>query len=706
MHSRYSLITPLALIAGLSHAQTTAPEKKDAAPTKLTAMPEVVVTGQAPSYTASDAVTASKLDVPLKDLPVSVQVVPKEVLVDRGATKVEQVAETVSGVHAESSYGNNGAMFFNIRGFTASDSLRDGFRNYGYLANRDIQNIDRIEVLKGPAGALYGSASSLGGYINTLSKRPMREAFTELGITAGSFGLLRPTMDWNQPLNADGSLAGRLNIAWETNDTFRDNSGYKSFSIAPSLKWDVNADTTLTLLMEYDRREREGFDFGVPNLPNYKKFSRTRYFGLDHSYGALADYGTNDTYAATLIMEHKINENWTWREAGHYTYSLQLSNQSFPNNYLYTGGDQLSYSSYAGADEHAFDAAIQSELLGKFDTGSLQHHVVIGAEASRLEHGFKGSTIRNYLVDLFDAHSHPLLDAPASSLGGRTVTDNLGLYLQDLIDLTPSVKLLAGVRADWFRTKSQSGNQPTSPISEFDWSPRAGIVWEPVQDTSLYFGYNKAFAAVVGHSATGQSFDAEGGEQYEVGVKQDMLKGKLSANLAVFQLTRSGILTTDPTNPLNQVQTGEQRSRGIEFDLAGELTPAWKMIFNYAYTDAEVTRDNDFPVGDALSNVPKHSGALWTKYQFQDGALKGFGIGAGLTYVGEREANLPNTYKLDAYWRTDAVIYYDHGNWRTQVNFLNLFSTHYYRGGQAGVFNYTLDPGAPFTVQASVTYRF
>lgn len=696
----------LTLLAILASTALQAQDKPKTETNNLTAMPEVIVTGQAPSYTASDAVTASKLDVPLKDLPVSVQVVPKEVIADRGATKVEQVAETVSGVRAESSYGNNGAMFFNIRGFTASDSLRDGFRNYGYLSSRDVQNIDRIEVLKGPGSALYGSASSLGGYINTLSKRPQNDAFTELGITAGSFGLLRPTIDWNQPLNADGSLAGRLNAAWERNDTFRDNGGYRSFCIAPALKWDVDADTSLTLLLEYDRRERDGFDFGVPNLPNYKQFSRTRYFGLDDSYGGLADYGTNDTYAATFIMEHKLNGNWTWREAAHYSYGLQRSNQSFPNNFLYTGGDLLAYSSYAGANEHAYDAALQSELLGKFDTGSLTHHVVIGAELSRLDHGSEGSTIRDYMFDLFDARSHPLLSASVPFPSSQVRTDNLGIYLQDLIDLTPSVKLLAGLRADWFSTKTWSAGALGSPTSEFDWSPRAGLVWQPAQDTSLYFGYNKAFAAVVGHNFSGQSFKAEGGEQYEVGVKQDMLGGKLSANLAAFELTRSGILTSDPTNPLNQVQTGEQRSRGIEFDLAGELTPAWKLIFNYAFTDAEVTEDNAFPIGDALSNVPKHSGSLWTKYQFQDGALKGFGIGAGLTYVGEREANLPNTYKLDAYWRTDAALYYDHGNWRTQVNFLNVFNDHYYRGGSTGTFNYTLDPGAPFAVQASVTYKF
>jgi iron complex outermembrane receptor protein len=242
--------------------------------------------------------------------------------------------------------------------------------------------------------------------------------------------------------------------------------------------------------------------------------------------------------------------------------------------------------------------------------------------------------------------------------------------------------------------------------TEFTLSPRVGIVWQPVESTSLYVSWSKSHVPNVGHSVSNSIFDAEKAEQFEVGVRQDIIKGKLSANLAAYDLTRDNVLTADPDNPLNQVQTGEQGSRGIEFDLAGEITPSWKLIASYAYTDAEVKSDTFFPVGDALSNVPEHSGSLWSTYQFQDGALKGFGFGAGVYYVGEREANLPNTYSLPGYWRTDAVLFYECENWRVQVNFLNVFDKDYYTGGDAGVFNYTLNPSQPFSVQASVTYRF
>ena len=675
----------LTLVSSVLQAQTT------------TQLPTVTVTAEAPL----SATTATKMDIPLKDLPASVQVVPKEVLRDRGVTKIEEIAETVSGVHAESSYGNNGATFFNIRGFTASDSLRDGFRNHGYDAFRDVQSIDHIEVLKGPASALYGSASSLGGNINVLSKRPQRDAFTELGITAGSFGIVRPTLDWNQPLNKDGSLATRLNLSLERNDTFRDNGGYKSIAVAPSIKWDLDPDTSITVLLEYDHLERDGFDFGVPNIPAYKSISRTRYFGFD------SDYGMNNTYAASVILEHKINANWTWREAAHYNYAKQSSGQPFPDIGSYKAGTVVPYTDYPYVtDEHSFDIDLQNELLGKFETGSVKHSMVIGAELSRNESGYGANSYYGSNLDIYNASYHTPLVLLANNPSGEQITDDLGLYIQDLIEFTPQWKLLAGLRADWFYTKAYSGGKLGSDSTEFEWSPRAGLVWQPVETTSIYFAYSKAFAAVVGHNTTGQSYNAEGGEQYEVGLKQDLIKNQLSANLSAYDLTRTGILTTDPLNPLNQVQTGEQRSRGIEFDLAGELTPAWKLIASYAFTDAKVSQDNSLHVGDYLSNVPKHSGNLWSTYQFQDGPLKGFGIGAGLTFVGEREANLPNTYKLDAYWRTDASLFYERSNWRAQVNFFNLFNTHYYTGGQAGVFNYTLDPSKPFSVQATITYKF
>ncbi len=669
------------------------------AQTQPITLPTVTVTAQAPAYKADSATTATKMDIPLKDLPASVQVVPKELLKDRGVTRTEQIVENVSGIQAESSYGGNGATFFNIRGFTTSNGLRDGFRNYGYIAFRDVQAIERIEVLKGPSGALYGGVGSLGGYINTVSKRPLSNAIGEVGITAGSFGLLRPTLDWNQPLS--DSLGFRLNSAYEHNDGFRDLSGYDSFSVAPAIRWDIDKDTSLVLLTEYGRLEREAFDFGVPNLPGYTQFPRKAYYGLP------SDYGSNDTYAATLLFEHKFNEDWTLRLGAHYSYASQFSNQTFPDNYLYTSGDLLPFTNYLGSDNDSHDGAVQAELVGKFNTGSIKHNALIGAEYGYFNQG-SGRT-KMYSFNMSLSHPGRISDYTFSGIsdGGRALANTAGLYVSDLIELTPQWKLLLGGREDWFFNETQTFDGNTAEKSEeTHFSPRAGLVWQPLPTTSVYFSYGKTYVPVIGHSTSNAVFDAEKGAQFEVGIKQDLIKDRLSVNLAAYDLTRTGILTSDPTDPKNQIQTGEQRSRGIELDLAGEITTGWKIIASYAYTDAEVRSDTNWPVGDALSNVPKHSGSVWSTYQFQDGPLKGFGFGAGLYYVGEREANLPNTYKLSGYWRTDATLFYERNNWRAQLNILNVFDKHYYTGGDAGVFNYTVNPSLPFSVQATITYKF
>ena len=659
-------------------------------------LPETTITARPPGYSPGDASTATKTDTPIKDLPASVQVVPKELLQDRGVTRIEQIAETVSGVHAEPSYGENGATFFNVRGFTTSNALRDGFRNYGYLANRDLQAVERVEILKGPAGALYGASGSLGGFINTISKRPQPGTFGELGLTLGSYGLLRPTLDFNAPLG--GGVTARLNLAYEHNDTFRDQGGYYSFSIAPALRWDVNEDTSLTLLMEYNRLEREGFDFGIPNVPQYRQLSRSRYHGLT------SDYGDNDTYAGTLIFEHRLSDEWKLRIAGHASYSNQISNQTFPDLGAYTGGTRVPFFTYFASDEDSADYAVQAELLGKFATGAIQHNALFGVELSRVQHGFGSANYYGFDLDLRDAGFRSAFGPKQSYADGKAEGDALGIYLQDMIELTPQIKILGGLRADWFQNRVYDAGQKTGEADEQHFSPRAGIVWQPLPTTSLYASWSRSFAPNIGHSVSSSLFSAEEGEQFELGIKQDLIRDRLNATFSAFDLTRTGILTTDPTNPLKQIQTGEKRSWGIEFDLGGEPLPGWKITASYAYTDTEVVSDTFLPVGQPLSNVPRNSGSLWSTYQVQTGKLKGLGV--GLYYTGQREANLPNTYDLPAYWRTDATVFYERENWKAQINVLNVFDRQYYTGGETGVFNYTLNPSQPFSVQASVSFKF
>jgi iron complex outermembrane receptor protein len=310
-------------------------------------------------------------------------------------------------------------------------------------------------------------------------------------------------------------------------------------------------------------------------------------------------------------------------------------------------------------------------------------------------------------LDLFNPGTvSPLVASAPSGPYHQGQGKDLGIYVQDLIDVAAHVKLHVGLRADRFENRELFGDAETASDGQTAFSPRVGLVWQPTDSTSLFTSWSRSHSPNVAHSVSNSTYDAEIGEQVEVGVKHELIKNRLNSTLAVFNLKRANILTSDPLDPTRQVLTGKQASRGIEFDLAGSITPGWKIIATYTYTDAVVKSDTNLPVGDTLSNVPRQHVTGWSTYEFQGASLKGWGIGAGVYYVGEREANLPNTYKLPAYVRTDAAIFYQSGAWRTQLNLTNLFDRKYYTGGSASVFNYTLDPSRPFSAQLATNYHF
>ncbi|MEJ1936186.1 TonB-dependent receptor, partial [Nostoc sp. NIES-2111] len=232
-------------------------------------------------------------------------------------------------------------------------------------------------------------------------------------------------------------------------------------------------------------------------------------------------------------------------------------------------------------------------------------------------------------------------------------------------------------------------------------SPRIGIVYQPIKPISLYASYSRSFQQVIGTGLDNRLFEPERGTQYEVGIKAD-LTDRLSSTLAFYQLTRSNVLTNDESG-LFSVQTGEQRSRGIELDITGEILPGWNIIASYAYTDATINKDNDFPIGNRLNNVPENALSLWTRYELQNGNLQGLGFGLGLFYVGERQGDLENSFTVPSYVRTDAAIYYRRDNIKVALNLKNLFDINYVEAVESSsrVFY-----GQPFTIQGTISWQF
>jgi iron complex outermembrane recepter protein len=282
-------------------------------------------------------------------------------------------------------------------------------------------------------------------------------------------------------------------------------------------------------------------------------------------------------------------------------------------------------------------------------------------------------------------------------------TDNLGFYLQDQIDLAENWHLLIGGRLDF---TEQDQNQAGSITEQSDtaFSPRLGIVYQPIEPISLYASYSRSFLPVVGRSASDEAFEPERGTQFEVGMRAD-LSDRLALTLAAYHLTKTNVLTLDPNDVDFQIQVGEQRSQGIELNVAGEILPGWNVIASYAYTDAEVTEDNTIPEGTPFANVAENTASLWTTYEIQEGDLQGLGFGLGFFLVGDRPGYDfdPPEFELPGFFRTDAAIYYRRDNWRAQININNLFDVEYYETAQTSEIVY---PGAPFNMRASISYTF
>lgn len=284
-------------------------------------------------------------------------------------------------------------------------------------------------------------------------------------------------------------------------------------------------------------------------------------------------------------------------------------------------------------------------------------------------------------------------------------TQSYGVYLQDQIEFGDQWKLLIGGRYDWISDEFESlvDNADTPQTNNGAFSPRIGLVYQPSDTVSLYASYSRSFRQTTAFTPD-ESFEPTRGTQYELGTRVDFLEGRLSANLAAYNLTRTNIATPDPDNPPFSIQTGEAQSQGIELDVTGEILPGWNVILSHAYTDAEVTEDNVTPIGNQLPNVPFNQASLWTTYEIQQGALEGLGFGLGLFYIGERQGDLANTIALPSYLRTDAALYYSRDRFNAAINIRNLFDIDYVSfadGSQTQI-----QRGAPFTIVGSLNWVF
>ncbi|MEM7061879.1 MAG: TonB-dependent receptor [Cyanobacteria bacterium P01_B01_bin.77] len=673
----------------------------------------LVVTGEEGNrYVEPNTATATRTDTPLRDIPQSIQVVPREVIEDQQVFTLEDALRNVSGV-VSSEQTFNGQQFI-VRGFEGATILQDGLRrNDGRLFGfAELANLESVEVLKGPASVLTGTAEP-GGVINLVTKQPLSEPFYELELQAGSRDFISPSLDLSGPLTGDGRLLYRLNAIYRNEESFRGfDTDIERFFVAPTIRWLINDHTDLTVSLEYTDDELPA-DSGLVAIGD-----EVADIPFDRVIGELDDAREQETLRVAYNFEHRFSDKWKIRNAFSYINSdAESTIFSAISPSADEAGNILLAPSALRTPLEIFD--LQTNVVGEFNIGSIEHTLLFGVDLFRLREP-NGREIRSdffspILFNVFDpvygTVLRPDIDDITLFSALEIRSDTLGIYLQDQVTLLDNLKLLAGIRYE--TVEQETINNPTdlnpnsseSTLNEDAFTPRIGLVYQPIEEVSLYGSYTTSFLPNTTTTVDGDVLEPERGEQFEIGARAELLEGRLVANLAFFDITQENVATTDPDNIFFSVATGKQRSRGIELDIAGEILPGWNIIANYAYTDAEITDDEDGNEGNQLTGVPENNLNLWTTYNIQSGSLEGLGFGLGFNYVSERFGDTANSFTAEDYFLTNAAVSYQRDNWRAALNIRNLFDVDYIESaGRTRTLG--IGPGEPFTLVGSFSIEF
>ncbi len=644
---------------------------------------EVVVVGTKQPYRSLSATGATKTDTPLKDLPQSARVLTADLLLDAGINRLADALDLGSGIARQNNFGGLWDSY-SIRGFTGdpnygSDYLVNGFSSSrGYNGLRDSANTSSVEILKGPAAALYGRGEP-GGTINISTKKPLFQPAQTIEQSVGSFNTYRTALDVTGPLSE--TVAYRVNGAYEKGDSFRDTVGAKRYIFSPSFIWQMAENTTLSYELEAFE-QKTNFDRGVVAVNGVLGLiPNSRYLGEAAGDGLTTVKSTGHQ----IFFQHFFNDDWSLQSGlGYRSSSLggfSTETASLRSD-LRTVWRQRRFRDFDGQDTSG-----RLELLGKFKTASIQHNFLVGVDGyrffdSRIQLRKNPTAADPYALDIYK----PIYGGvQPSNLPVSIDTDeyqwSTSFYAQDQLDLTQQWKALVGVRGDSYRQTFKNNRfAVVNNQSMTATSPRLGLVYQPTKELSLYASAAKGFRPNSGISINNESFPAETSEAFEAGFKLDTLGGKLNTTVAFFSIKKNNVLTVNPADTNFSLAAGEVGSKGIELDVAGDLQRNLHLSFSYAYTDAEVLRDNVLKVGGTLPGVPKHSANLLL---VQDIALAGgrASFGGGMNYTGERNGDVAvtSTFNLPAYTTVKLLSSYSpNKKLRLSLDVDNLLNKQYY----------------------------
>ncbi|WP_122744135.1 TonB-dependent siderophore receptor [Pseudomonas viridiflava] len=663
-----------------------------------------IETAQGPvqGYRATRSAGATRTDTSLHETPQSISVVSREAVEDIGATRLQDALDYAGGVGRANNFGGQGLTTFTVRGFTTGEFYRNGFPiNRGYPNMPDANTIERLEVLRGPATTLYGRGDP-GGTFNVVSKQPLAERSVTLGSQLNDQGMKRGTLDASGPLDDDGRFAYRLNVVGEGGDTFRDHVETERYGVTPVLSWQVDDATRITFEGDF-MRNNAPLDRGLTRYPaQTRTASRDTFFG-EKDVGKLH----NDNNMAQIRFDRDLNADWKLG-GGIQMLDGSLKGDAIEANGLAADGRTLGRNFNYRKLEWT-DRDVQLNVTGHFATAGVDHTLLAGVEYEDYDYKSiirrSSGAVNAYTIDIFD----PVYGKARPALTRTTTNDKENLktyaaFVQDQVALTERMKLLAGVRFERFEHDYDTfGVGVPFTNSDNAVTPRLGLTYDLTDTVAVYANTARSFKPNTGASRLGGGFKAEEGKSYEVGVKWEALDRRFSVDAALYQIEKQNVLTTDPVDSTFSVAAGEVRSRGLDLNVVGNLTPEWRVMGSYAYVDAEVTKDNTLRSGTRLLNIPEQTFSLLNVYEFQDGALRGLGLGAGGRYVDQRAGQTANTaFSMDSYTVFDLLAFYKvNEHVKLNLDVKNVFDKEYEEGAFGNVYAY---PGAPRTVQVGIAY--
>ncbi|MGL4316764.1 MAG: TonB-dependent siderophore receptor [Pseudomonas sp.] len=620
------------------------------APTSIDAAATQSAFAPAQGYFASTASSASKTDRPILETAQSISVVTAEQIADRKVDRVEDAVAYSAGVRVGSAGLDPRFDQINIRGFetTMSADFLDGLRQpyNGWLSIYGVEayTLERIEVLKGPASVLYGQISP-GGMVNRVSKRPSLQARNQVEVQSGSDDHRQGQFDVGSQLDEDGDVLLRTVGVYRDAQYDIEQLNNDVRLLAPSLSWQIDPATSLTLLAQYQERETAASPM------------------LYQDGDDLTDFWQGDEYFDKLEQrqwtvgyefEHAFNDTFSLQQNLRYG-QIDTTNQYLQPDGTITNGVMDRYA--VGVYEDMDSVSSDTRLVSRFATGGLQHTLLSGWDYSWFDSSVLYATGPAPSIDMNAPDYHQPVGRPTSELANLdSLTQRSGLYLNDQIELN-RWRLSAGVRRDWAHARSNGnsfGTDTNSKINDSATTYQLGALYLFDNGLAPYASYAESFLPQSGANAAGPLKPTEG-QQYEVGLKYQPPGSSTMFTASLYHLTQENVSTRDPYDPLNTVQTGEQVSRGLELEAVADLSQRLHLTASYSYNDPEVTKSNDGNEGKDPKDVPRHLAALWLDYNLPFG----LGFGAGARYTGSVYGDNMNSTKNEDYTLVDAGVHYD-----------------------------------------------